>query len=141
MVRLWVSSQDFRNDIIVSEERIGKVSETYRGLRNALRYQLANLYDFDPAKHSVPVILKTTAKNGSLANYAACYVVHQAQPANFGAPPFAPMGIDRGSAAAADMHASDASTNKPKPAYNGRLRPNRSSSGPYINCPAASPAK
>jgi isoleucyl-tRNA synthetase len=54
VVRLWVASQDFRNDIIVSEDRISKVSETYRVLRNALRYQLSNLYDFDPAKHSVP---------------------------------------------------------------------------------------
>src|SRR5437660_1356267 len=54
IVRLWVASQDFRNDIIVSEERINKVAETYRVLRNALRYQLSNLYDFDPAKHSVP---------------------------------------------------------------------------------------
>jgi len=54
IVRLWVSSQDFRNDIIVSEERISKVAETYRVLRNALRYQLSNLYDFDPAKHAVP---------------------------------------------------------------------------------------
>jgi len=54
VVRLWVASQDFRNDIIVSEERIAKVAETYRGIRNALRYQLSNLYDFDPAKHTVP---------------------------------------------------------------------------------------
>jgi isoleucyl-tRNA synthetase len=54
IVRLWVSSQDFRDDIIVSEERIGKVAETYRVLRNALRYQLSNLYDFEPAKHTVP---------------------------------------------------------------------------------------
>ncbi len=54
IVRLWVASQDFRNDIIVSEERIAKVAETYRGIRNALRYQLSNLYDFDPAKHTVP---------------------------------------------------------------------------------------
>jgi isoleucyl-tRNA synthetase len=54
IVRLWVASQDFRNDIIVSEERIAKVAETYRAIRNALRYQLSNLYDFDPAKHSVP---------------------------------------------------------------------------------------
>jgi isoleucyl-tRNA synthetase len=53
VVRLWVASQDYRNDIVVSEERINKVSETYRGIRNALRYQLSNLYDFDPAKHSV----------------------------------------------------------------------------------------
>ena len=54
VVRLWVASQDFRSDIIVSEERISKVSETYRVLRNALRYQLSNLYDFDPARHAVP---------------------------------------------------------------------------------------
>jgi len=48
-----VASQDYRNDIVVSEERIAKVAETYRGIRNTLRYQLSNLYDFDPAKHSV----------------------------------------------------------------------------------------
>ena len=53
VVRLWVASQDFRSDIVVSEERINKVGETYRGIRNALRYQLSNLYDFDPAKHAV----------------------------------------------------------------------------------------
>lgn len=53
IVRLWVASQDFRNDIVVSEERIAKVAETYRVIRNALRYQLSNLYDFDPARHSV----------------------------------------------------------------------------------------
>ena len=53
VVRLWVASQDFRNDIVVSEERIAKVSETYRGIRNALRYQLSNLYDFDPSKQAV----------------------------------------------------------------------------------------
>ena len=53
IVRLWVASQDYRSDIIVSEERIAKVGETYRVIRNALRYQLSNLYDFDPAKHAV----------------------------------------------------------------------------------------
>ena len=53
VVRLWVASQDYRSDIVVSEERINKVGETYRGIRNALRYQLSNLYDFDPAKHTV----------------------------------------------------------------------------------------
>ena len=54
IVRLWVTSQDFRNDMVVSEERVNKVGETYRLIRNALRYQLSNLYDFDPAKHVVP---------------------------------------------------------------------------------------
>lgn len=54
VVRLWVASQDFRNDIVVSDERVKKVGETYRGIRNALRYQLSNLYDFDPEQHAVP---------------------------------------------------------------------------------------
>jgi isoleucyl-tRNA synthetase len=54
VVRLWVSSQDYRNDIIVSEKRIDKVGETYRFIRNAIRYELSNLYDFDPLKHTVP---------------------------------------------------------------------------------------
>src|SRR5665213_198533 len=53
VVRLWVASQDYRTDIVVSEERISKVGETYRNLRNTLRYQLSNLYDFDPAKHGL----------------------------------------------------------------------------------------
>jgi isoleucyl-tRNA synthetase len=53
VVRLWVASQDYRGDIVVSDERINKVAETYRHLRNTLRYQLSNLYDFDPAKDAV----------------------------------------------------------------------------------------
>jgi hypothetical protein len=57
--------------------------------------------------YSVPVILKTTAKNGAHANFAACYIVHQAQPANFGEPPFIPMNIDRGSAKPSAINASD----------------------------------
>jgi len=54
VVRLWVASQDYRDDVIVSEKRIEKVGETYRIIRNALRYQLSNLYDFEPATHAVP---------------------------------------------------------------------------------------
>ena len=54
VLRLWVASQDYRSDIVVSEERLKKVGETYRLIRNTLRYQLSNLYDFDPAKNTVP---------------------------------------------------------------------------------------
>ena len=54
VLRLWVASQDYRSDIVVSEERLKKVGETYRLIRNTLRYQLSNLYDFDPSKHAVP---------------------------------------------------------------------------------------
>ncbi|HEY3861715.1 MAG TPA: isoleucine--tRNA ligase [Verrucomicrobiae bacterium] len=54
VVRLWVASQDYRNDIVVSDERLNTVGETYRHLRNTLRYQLSNLYDFQPAQHALP---------------------------------------------------------------------------------------
>ena len=53
IVRLWVASQDFRNDVVVSDERISKVSETYRAIRNTLRYLLSNLYDFNPDANRV----------------------------------------------------------------------------------------
>ncbi len=52
VIRLWVASQDYRNDIVVSEERLKKVGESYRFLRNTLRYQLSNLFDYDPARDS-----------------------------------------------------------------------------------------
>ncbi len=71
VVRLWVASQDFRNDIVVSEERVNKVSETYRGIRNALRYQLSNLYDFDPAKHTVADADLTGLDRWILGEFAA----------------------------------------------------------------------
>jgi isoleucyl-tRNA synthetase len=70
VVRLWVASQDYRNDVIVSEKRIEKVSETYRIIRNALRYQLSNLYDFDPAKHTVADVDLTGLDRWILGEFA-----------------------------------------------------------------------
>ena len=55
VIRLWIASQDFRDDIPVDDEILKNVGESYRLLRNSLRYQLSNLFDFDPAKDSVPV--------------------------------------------------------------------------------------
>ncbi|MCU0786492.1 MAG: class I tRNA ligase family protein, partial [Verrucomicrobia bacterium] len=70
ILRLWVASQDYRNDIVVSEERMTKVAETYRGIRNALRYQLSNLYDFDPAKHAVHEFHLTSLDRWILGEFA-----------------------------------------------------------------------
>ncbi len=58
--------------------------------------------------YSVPVILKVSEKNNLHSNYAACYVVHQSSPGVFGAPPFQPMSIDRGSAKISAAGTSDA---------------------------------
>ncbi|HEY5550987.1 MAG TPA: class I tRNA ligase family protein, partial [Opitutaceae bacterium] len=54
VIRLWISSQDFRDDFPVSEEILGHVGETYRLLRNTLRFQISNLFDFDAARDAVP---------------------------------------------------------------------------------------
>jgi isoleucyl-tRNA synthetase len=70
VVRLWVASQDFRSDIVVSEERINKVGETYRAIRNALRYQLSNLFDFDPAQHTVAAEKMTGLDRWILGEFA-----------------------------------------------------------------------
>ncbi len=55
VIRLWIASQDFRDDIPISKEILSHVSETYRQTRNTLRYQLSNLFDFDPARDAVPL--------------------------------------------------------------------------------------
>jgi isoleucyl-tRNA synthetase len=70
VVRLWVASQDYRNDIVVSDERINKVGETYRHLRNAWRYQLSNLYDFDPARDLVAEAALTGVDRWVLARFS-----------------------------------------------------------------------
>ena len=53
VIRLWIASQDFRDDIPISKEILSHVGETYRLIRNTLRFQLANLFDFDPSLHAV----------------------------------------------------------------------------------------
>ncbi len=70
VVRLWVASQDFRNDLMVSDKRIEKVGEAYRIIRNALRYQLSNLYDFRPKTHTVPDDLLTPLDRWILDDFA-----------------------------------------------------------------------
>jgi isoleucyl-tRNA synthetase len=55
VVRLWIASQDFRDDIPISDEILGHVGETYRLFRNTFRYQISVLDDFDPARAAVPV--------------------------------------------------------------------------------------
>ncbi len=59
--------------------------------------------------YTIPVLLKATAINGVHANWAACYVIHQARPENFSLPPFNPMGIIWGSAKDYDPAMDDAS--------------------------------
>ncbi|MGA6828230.1 isoleucine--tRNA ligase [Nitrospira sp. NS4] len=53
ILRLWVSAQDYREDLRISQEILNHLIEAYRKIRNTSRFLLSNLYDFDPAKHRV----------------------------------------------------------------------------------------
>jgi isoleucyl-tRNA synthetase len=55
IVRLWVASVDFREDVTCSETLIQRVAENYKKIRNSLfKYVLGNLYDFDPERDALP---------------------------------------------------------------------------------------
>ncbi|HZW97036.1 MAG TPA: isoleucine--tRNA ligase [Candidatus Eremiobacteraceae bacterium] len=54
VVRLWVASVDFREDVVGSEQLMQRVAENYRKIRNTFRYILGNLGDFDPQTDAVP---------------------------------------------------------------------------------------
>ncbi len=53
IVRLWVASVDFREDVAASENLMQRVSDNYRKLRNTFRFLLGNLNGFDPARDAV----------------------------------------------------------------------------------------
>ncbi|HLA38520.1 MAG TPA: class I tRNA ligase family protein, partial [Candidatus Glassbacteria bacterium] len=53
ILRLWVASMDFREDVRISKEMLNRLSESYRKIRNTFRFCLANLGDFDPQRHAV----------------------------------------------------------------------------------------
>jgi isoleucyl-tRNA synthetase len=53
IIRLWVASVDFQEDVTVSEDLMKRVGEDYKNLRNTLRYIVNNLFDFDPEQHAV----------------------------------------------------------------------------------------
>ena len=54
ILRLWVASTDYSGEISLSEEILKRVVEAYRRIRNTLRFLLANVSDFDPARHALP---------------------------------------------------------------------------------------
>jgi isoleucyl-tRNA synthetase len=55
IVRLWVASIDFREDMAASENLMKRCAEIYRKLRNTFKFLLGNLHGFDPAMHQVPL--------------------------------------------------------------------------------------
>jgi isoleucyl-tRNA synthetase len=53
VVRLWVAATDYANEMSVSDEILKRMADSYRRMRNTLRFLLGNLHGFDPALHAV----------------------------------------------------------------------------------------
>jgi len=54
LLRVWVASQDYTADMRMSDAMMVQLAEAYRKIRNTFRFALSNLFDFDPARDSVP---------------------------------------------------------------------------------------
>ena len=54
ILRLWVSAEDYREDVRISDEILNRLVEAYRRVRNTARFLISNLYDFDLSKDRVP---------------------------------------------------------------------------------------
>jgi isoleucyl-tRNA synthetase len=53
ILRLWVASSDYSEDIRMSDEIVTRLADAYRKIRNTYKYLLSNLYDYDPASGAV----------------------------------------------------------------------------------------
>ncbi len=54
ILRLWVAATDYSGELSISDEILKRVVESYRRIRNTLRFLLANVSDFDPRAHALP---------------------------------------------------------------------------------------
>jgi isoleucyl-tRNA synthetase len=87
VLRLWVAATDYRGEMSVSDEILTRMSDSYRRLRNTLRFLLANLDGFDPATHCVKpedllsldrwVLERVRALQGEVCNAYDNYEFHQ----------------------------------------------------------------
>jgi isoleucyl-tRNA synthetase len=53
ILRLWILSTDYRNEMSLSDEILRRTADAYRRIRNTARFLLGNLHGFDPAAHAV----------------------------------------------------------------------------------------
>ncbi|MES2950392.1 MAG: isoleucine--tRNA ligase [Pseudomonadota bacterium] len=55
IIRLWVAASDYSGDIAGDDKILARVVDTYRRVRNTLKFLMANVSDFDPAVDAVPL--------------------------------------------------------------------------------------
>lgn len=84
VIRSWIASQNFTEDITLSKNILNSASEAYRSIRNTLRFQLANLSDFAPASQAVELeallpldVWVLHQVNGLIAEVTAAYDAYE----------------------------------------------------------------
>jgi isoleucyl-tRNA synthetase len=87
IVRLWVASVDFREDVVGSETLMQRIAENYRKIRNTFRYVLGNLHGFDPQRDEVPfdkmepldqyMLRQTAAMSGDVMRWYGEFAFHK----------------------------------------------------------------
>ncbi|HKC55485.1 MAG TPA: class I tRNA ligase family protein, partial [Vicinamibacterales bacterium] len=70
IIRLWVASTEFTEELRVSKEILTRVVDTYRKLRNTCRILVGNLYDFDPLVDRMPIDQLDAIDRYALARFA-----------------------------------------------------------------------
>ena len=54
VVRLWIAATDYANEMSVSDEILKRMADSYRRIRNTVRFLLGNMHGFDPVRHALP---------------------------------------------------------------------------------------
>jgi isoleucyl-tRNA synthetase len=73
VMRLWIAATDYANEMSVSDEILKRISESYRRMRNTVRFLLGNLAGFEPANDAVPVEQMVAIDRWALARTAALH--------------------------------------------------------------------
>jgi isoleucyl-tRNA synthetase len=71
VMRLWIAATDYANEMGVSDEILKRISDSYRRMRNTVRFLLGNLAGFDPAADALPVEQMVAIDRWALARTAA----------------------------------------------------------------------
>jgi len=70
---LWIAATDYANEMGVSDEILKRISDSYRRMRNTVRFLLGNLAGFDPATDALPVEQMVAIDRWALARTAALH--------------------------------------------------------------------
>lgn len=73
ILRLWIASSDYKNEIVISDKVIKQSIDSYRRIRNTMRFMVSNLYDFNPSTDLINI------ESMLMLDYFAIYRAYEVQ--------------------------------------------------------------